>query len=130
MTASGYTGDFVPRAGSSYTDHFTGTCNKGGSPSQSLTLNAVRDVTVKSGGTRDNSATLFADGSDGGQVLRGLMGWNVSSANGLNLTGAQVKLQVSDKSAGAYDLYQVTAAWTEANATYSGATYGTKLGSV
>lgn len=130
LTASGYTGDFVPRAGSSYTDHFTGTCNKGGSPSQSLTLNAVRDVTVKSGGTRDNSATLFADGSDGGQVLRGLMGWNVSSASGLNLTGAQVKLQVSDKSAGGYDLYQVTTAWTEANATYSGAALGTKLGSV
>ena len=130
LTATGYTGDFVPRAGSSYTDHFTGTCNKGSNPSQQLTLNAVRDVTVKSGGTRDNSATLFADGDDGGQVLRGLMAWNLSSANGLNLTGAQVKLSVSDKSGGAYDLYQVTTAWTEANATYSGATLGTKLGSV
>lgn len=131
LTANGYTGDFVPRAGSSYTDHFTGTCNDAGTPpAQSLTLNATRDVTVKSGGTRVNTAVLYADGSDGGQVLRGLMGWDVSSANGLNLTGAQVKLQVSDKSAGAYDLYQVASAWTEANATYTGATLGSKLGSV
>jgi len=130
LTATGYTGDFVPRAGSSYTDRFTGTCNKGGSPSQSLTLNAVRDVTVKSGGSRDNSAVLFADGSDGGQQLRGLMGWNVGSAAGLNLTSAQVKLQVSDRSTGAYDLYQVAASWSESNATYSGATLGSKLGSV
>ncbi|ALN64653.1 alkaline phosphatase [Lysobacter antibioticus] len=130
LTATGYTGDFVPRAGSSYTDHFTGTCNKGGSPSQSLTLNAVRDVTVKSGGSRDNSSVLFADGSDGGQQLRGLMGWNVSSAAGLNLTAAQVKLQVSDRSTGVYDLYQVTTSWSESNATYSGATLGSKLGSV
>ena len=130
LTATGYTGDFVPGAGSTYTDQFTGTCNKGSNPSQQLTLNTVRDVTVKSGGTRDNGAVLHADGADGGQVLRGLMGWNLSSANGLNLTGAQVKLLVSDKSSGAYDLYQVTTAWTEANATYSGATLGTKLGSV
>lgn len=131
LTANGYTGDFVPRAGSSYTDHFTGTCNDAGTPpAQTLNLNATRDVTVKSGGTRVNTAVLYADGSDGGQVLRGLMGWDVSSANGLNLTGAQVKLQVSDRSAGAYDLYQVASAWTEANATYAGATLGSKLGSV
>ncbi|MGJ7903862.1 DNRLRE domain-containing protein [Lysobacter sp. 1R34A] len=130
LTATGYTGEFVPRAGSSYTDQFSGTCNKGGSPSQSLTLNAVRDVTVKSGGTRVNSTVLYADGSDGGQQLRGLMGWNVSSAAGLNLTSAQVKLQVSDRSTGVYDLYQVTTSWTESNATYSGASLGTKLGSV
>lgn len=131
LTATGYTGDFVPRAGSSYTDHFTGTCNDAGAPpAQTLNLDAVRDVTVKSGGTRVNTAVLYADGSDGGQVLRGLMGWDVSSASGLNLSGAQVKLQVSDRSTGVYDLYQVTAAWTEANATYSGATLGTKLGSI
>lgn len=131
LTATGYTGDFVPRAGSSYTDRFTGTCNDAGAPpAQTLNLDAVRDVTVKSGGTRVNTAVLYADGSDGGQVLRGLMGWDVSSASGLNLSGAQVKLQVSDRSTGVYDLYQVTAAWTEANATYSGATLGTKLGSI
>lgn len=131
LTATGYTGDFVPRAGSSYTDRFTGTCNDAGAPpAQTLNLDAVRDVTVKSGGTRVNTAVLYADGSDGGQVLRGLMGWDVSGASGLNLSGAQVKLQVSDRSTGVYDLYQVTAAWTEANATYSGATLGTKLGSI
>ncbi|WP_363799507.1 DNRLRE domain-containing protein [Lysobacter firmicutimachus] len=129
LTATGYTGDFVPRAGSSYTDRFTGTCNKNSTPPSSLTLNAVRDVTVKSGGSRVNTAVLYADGSDGGQQLRGLMGWNVSSAAGLNLQSAQLKLQVSDRSTGGYDLYQVTAAWTESNATYSGATLGSKLGS-
>ncbi|WP_394539161.1 DNRLRE domain-containing protein [Lysobacter enzymogenes] len=132
LTASGYTGDFVPRAGSSYSDHFTGTCNKGNGnpPSQTLTLNSVRDVTVKSGGSRDNGATLYADGSDGGQVLRGLMGWDVSAAAGKTLTGAQVKLQVSDRSAGTYDLYAAGAAWTEANASYSGVGLGAKIGSV
>ncbi|MBN7138950.1 hypothetical protein A7A76_07555 [Lysobacter enzymogenes] len=133
LTATGYTGDFVPRAGSSYTDHFTGTCNaKGGGnpPAQTLTLNSVRDVTVKSGGSRDNGATLYADGSDGGQVLRGLMAWDLSSAAGKNITGAQVKLQVSDRSAGTYDLYRAGAAWTESNATYSGVSLSTKIGSV
>ncbi|MDT0916451.1 hypothetical protein RNT14_12425, partial [Staphylococcus pseudintermedius] len=62
LSATGYTGDFVPRAGSSYTDHLTGTCNKGSGnpPTQTLTLNSVRDVTVKSGGSRDNGATLYA----------------------------------------------------------------------
>ena len=58
------------------------------------------------------------------------MGWDVSSANGLNLTGAQVKLQVSDRSSGTYDLYRAGAAWTEANATYSGVSLSTKIGSV
>lgn len=132
LTASGYTGDFVPRAGSSYTDHFTGTCNKGSGnpPTQTLTLNSVRDVTVKSGGSRDNGATLYADGSDGGQVLRGLMGWDVSSAAGKTLTAAQVKLHVSDPSGGTYDLYAAGAAWTESNASYSGVGLGTKIGSV
>ncbi|WP_255323080.1 DNRLRE domain-containing protein [Lysobacter sp. K5869] len=133
LTATGYTGDFVPRAGSSYTDHFTGTCNaKGGGnpPAQTLTLNSVRDATVKSGGSRDNSATLYADGSDGGQVLRGLMAWDLSSAAGKNITGAQIKLQVSDRSGGTYDLYRAGAAWTESNATYSGVSLGTKIGSV
>ncbi|BAV95877.1 DNRLRE domain-containing protein [Lysobacter enzymogenes] len=132
LSATGYTGDFVPRAGSSYTDHFTGTCNKGSGnpPTQTLTLNSVRDVTVKSGGSRDNGATLYADGSDGGQVLRGLMAWNVASAAGKTITGAQVKLQVSDRSTGTYDLYRAGAAWTEANASYSGVSLGTKIGSI
>jgi len=132
LTATGYTGDFVPRAGSSYTDHFTGTCNKGGGnpPTQTLSLNAVRDVTVKSGGSRDNGATLYADGSDGGQVLRGLMAWNLTSAAGKTITGAQVKLQVSDRSTGTYDLYRAGAAWTEATASYSGVSLGTKIGSI
>lgn len=132
LTASGYTGDFVPRAGSSYTDHFTGTCNKGSGnpPTQTLTLNSVRDVTVKSGGSRDNGATLYADGSDGGQTLRGLMAWDLSSAAGKTITGAQVKLQVTDRSTGTYDLYRAGAAWTEANATYSGVTLSTKIGSI
>ncbi len=132
LTATGYTGEFVPRAGSSYTDRFSGTCNKGDGtpPAQTLALNTVRDVTVRSGGSRSNGSTLYADGSDGGQVLRGLMGWDVSAAAGLALTGATVKLQVSDRSSGGYDLYAVGAAWTESNATYSGATLGAKLGSV
>lgn len=132
LTATGYTGDFVPRAGSSYTDRFTGTCNKGSGnpPTQTLTLGSVRDVTVKSGGSRDNSATLYADGSDGGQVLRGLMAWDLSSAAGKNITAAQIRLQVSDRSAGTYDLYRAGAAWTESNATYSAVSLSTKIGSV
>lgn len=130
LTANGYTGDFVPRAGSTYTDHFTGTCNAGGAPTQSRSFDAVRDVTVKSGGTRDNGALLYADGNDGGQQLRGLMGWNVSGAAGLDITAARVQMQVVNRSLGAYELYQVTGAWTEANATYSGAALGTKVGSI
>lgn len=133
LTATGYTGDFVPRAGSSYTDTFSGTCNaKGGTtpPTQTLTLNSVRDVTVKSGGTRTNGSVLYADGSDGGQVLRGLMGWDLSTAAGKAITGAQIKLQVSDRSAGTYTLYRAGAAWTEANATYSGVSLGAAIGSI
>ncbi|WP_231118341.1 PKD domain-containing protein, partial [Lysobacter silvisoli] len=130
LTATGYIGEFVPKAGSSYTDSFSGTCNKGAPPANTLSLDTVRDVTVKSNGTRDNGATLYADGDDVGLQLRGLMGWNLSSAAGLDITSATVSLNVTNLSNGAYDLYQVTGAWTEADATYAGATLGPKLGSV
>ncbi|KRD31986.1 hypothetical protein ASE35_13580 [Lysobacter sp. Root916] len=130
LTATGYTGEFVPKAGSSYTDSFSGTCNKGAPPANSMTLDAVRDVTVKSNGSRDNGAVLYADGDDAGVQLRGLMGWNLGAAAGLDITSATVSLNVSNLSNGAYDLYQVTGAWTEADATYAGATLGTKLGTV
>jgi subtilisin-like proprotein convertase family protein len=130
LSATGYTGEFVPKAGSSYTDSFSGTCNKGAPPANNMTLDTVRDVTVKSNGTRDNGAILYADGDDAGLQLRGLMGWNLGAAAGLDITAATVSLNVSNLSTGAYDLYQVTGAWTEADATYAGATLGTKLGTV
>jgi len=131
LTATGYTGDFMKAASSgSFTDTFSGTCNKTGSSGSTLTLSATRDVTVKSDGTRDNGTTLLADGDDVGKQYRGLMGWDLTGAAGLDITAALVRLNVTNLSTGTYDLYQVTSAWTEADATFAGTTLGSKIGSV
>ena len=74
LTATGYTGDFVPRAGSSYTDTFTGTCNKAGSggnvapvanfTSMSSALTAsFTDTSTDSDGTIASRSWAFGDGT-------------------------------------------------------------------
>ena len=74
LTATGYTGDFVPRAGSSYTDTFTGTCNKAGSggnvapvanfTSTSSALTAsFTDTSTDSDGTIASRSWAFGDGT-------------------------------------------------------------------
>ncbi len=74
LTATGYTGDFVPRAGSSYTDTFSGTCNKAGSggnvapvanfTSTSSALTAsFTDTSTDSDGTIASRSWAFGDGT-------------------------------------------------------------------
>ncbi|MET4728044.1 hypothetical protein ABIE09_001851 [Lysobacter enzymogenes] len=126
LTATGYTGNFVPRAGSSFTDTFTGTCNAkgGGNPQpepQTATLNAVRDVAVFSNATRINGTTLYSDrDAGGGVVAASLMGWNLSNLAGKNITRARIKLDVSDSSRGSFNLYRSANSWSEGAAAYSG----------
>ena len=74
LTATGYTGDFVPRAGSSYTDTFSGTCNKAGSggnvapvanfssTTSGLTA-AFTDTSTDSDGTIASRSWAFGDGT-------------------------------------------------------------------
>ena len=74
LTATGYTGDFVPRAGSSYTDTFSGTCNKAGSggnvapvanftsSTSALTANFT-DTSTDSDGTIASRSWAFGDGT-------------------------------------------------------------------
>ena len=74
LTATGYTGDFVPRSGSTFTDRFTGTCNKAGSGGNvapvanfSSTTSALTasftDTSTDSDGTIASRSWAFGDGT-------------------------------------------------------------------
>ncbi|MDC8014533.1 proprotein convertase P-domain-containing protein [Tahibacter soli] len=74
LTATGYTGDFVPRAGGTFTDTFSGTCNKGTPPANlpptanfSVATNALTatftDTSTDSDGTIASRAWTFGDGT-------------------------------------------------------------------
>jgi PKD repeat protein len=74
LTATGYTGDFVPRAGGTFTDTFSGTCNKANPPTNSppvanytvvtsgLTA-TFTDTSTDSDGTIASRAWNFGDGT-------------------------------------------------------------------
>ena len=73
LTATGYTGEFVPRAGGTFTDTFSGTCNKGAPatnqpPTANFTsaTNALTatftDTSTDSDGTIAARAWTFGDG--------------------------------------------------------------------
>jgi hypothetical protein len=90
---------------------------------QSTTLAAVRDVSVGSAGFHDNGGTVLADGLDGVQQLRALLGWDLSTLPPqAEPVAVSLQLNVVNTSPGAYQLFAATSAWTEAGATYSHAT--------
>jgi hypothetical protein len=92
----------------------------GGGGSTSTTLSATQDVTVGNGGYYSNGNTVLADGSDSGQVLRGMFKWNVSGiASTKTVSGAAMKMNVINASGGVYNLYALNGNWAESGATYA-----------
>ncbi|WP_436494414.1 metallophosphoesterase [Actinokineospora sp. HUAS TT18] len=64
LSSTGYVGDFVPVAGRTYTDHFTGTCKaKSTTPTPNFTvgLNPTA-VSVAQGGSTTTTATVTSSG--------------------------------------------------------------------
>lgn len=104
----------------------------GGGSGSTATLSAVADVTVGSGGYYGNGTTVKPDGDNSGQVQRGLVAWNVSGIPSTStVSAASLQIQVTNSSTGAYNVYAVTSAWTEAGATYANAqATGSLIGSI
>ncbi|MDK2125716.1 DNRLRE domain-containing protein [Parachitinimonas caeni] len=102
-----------------------------GGEGQSISLSAVRDVTVVSDNSLINDSMVYADGDKSGKQLRALLGWNVSAvpANA-SLKRASIRLNVTDPSSGSYNLYAMTSSWSESSARYSQTAGGTLMGSV
>ena len=115
-------------------DRFTILKGGNGSSSQdsTVTLDAVADVSVGDDGSRDNGQTVNADGDDRGHELRALFRWDPSAIpSGSQVLGASLRFDVVNRSRGAYDIYLVTRAWTEANADWEAArSLGTKIGTL
>lgn len=85
------------------------------------------DSYVASGRTSTNyggSSSLLADGSDGNRGrLVSLLRWNVSAipASAI-ITDARITVNVFNNTVGSYDLYAMSASWTESGATWSNTT--------
>lgn len=99
----------------------------GGGTTGSVTVAASADVTVGSKGRRSDTTSLAADGSDGGEILRGLLYFPLAGKlpAGATVTGAKLRFKVTNGSKGSYGFYTATAAWTEAGAIWAQATPGT-----
>lgn len=99
---------------------------------QTLVRGAVRDVEVRSNNTRSNGTVLVADGSDSGRELRVLMGWDFSGVStNLQIDSVSLQIDVSNRSAGQYDLYRASASWAESSASWTqGNSLGERIGSI
>ncbi|WP_395789562.1 DNRLRE domain-containing protein [Aquimonas sp.] len=95
-------------------------------------LGAAADAHVRSSGARTNGTVLLADGSDSGSELRALMRWDLTQVPAtLAIQSVSVQLNVSDRSAGQYDLYRANASWSESSLSWSQATnLGERIGSI
>lgn len=125
LTATGYTMDFVPVAGRTFTDHVTGTCHKASAGPDFGVANSPSSVSVPQGSTASSTVTVSSSGGFASAVSLTASGLpsgvsaafspaSVSpSANG----SATSSLTLSASSTAASGTYQVTVTGTSGGVT-------------